>query len=393
MHLRHESELGNAHVRVELDGSGILEGTVQFGGLEKVQEKEKVKKKIRSGTSSFEDQAAVGEGAGDQYFQRRHPQRKRRVLLAGLAKGVISVVLIVWLVSTVDLSNLMQRLLGVPYGTLFLAGFLEVVAVGIAAWRWKFVLGALELSTGYGAVFRLFYIGQFINQVLPANIGGDIFRTWSVFREGSGILRALMAVALDRLVALVGLALLVVPGLYFLTGITDDVTPFWILFAFVLGVVAGVVLFLVFGVLTLPRRLLTISGLGGLMAWINEASIFARAVLMKWRTAIPVITLAVAVHGLAVISILVLAEGLGIPLTAGAAFALIPPVILASVIPISYAGWGVREGAMVVFLDYAGMAPEAAISLSLLFGGVNLLVSLPAAIFWLGASELRAHDS
>lgn len=358
-----------------------------------MQEKEDVQKKITSGTSSWEDQAAAGEDSGGHNLRRRHPRRQRRLLLAGLAKAAISVVLVVWLLSTVDLSNLMQRLLGVSYGTLALAGCLEVVAVGIAAWRWKIVLGALDLPTGYGAVFRLFYIGQFINQVLPANIGGDIFRTWSVFREGTKILRALMAVALDRLVALVGLALLVVPGLYFLTGVTDDATPFWILFALVLGVAAGVVLFLALGVLTLPGRLLAVFGLGGLMAWITEASILARAVLMKWRTAIPVIALAVAVHGLAVISILVLAEGLGIPLAAGAAFALIPPVILASVIPISYAGWGVREGAMVVFLGYAGMAPEAAIGLSLLFGGVNFLVSLPAAIFWLGASELRAHNN
>lgn len=355
-----------------------------------------MQKEIRSGTFSSHDQElaepADGEGLGDLNFPRRHPRRKRRALLLGLAKAAISVALVVWIVSTVDTGALKQRLLAVSYGTLFLAGVIELVALGIAGWRWKLVLGALDLATAYGTAFRLYYIGQFINQVLPANIGGDVYRTWRVFRDGSRLLRALMAVALDRLVALIGLAVLAALGFYLLSGIADDATPLWILFALVLGVAAGVVLFLAFGVLTLPRRLLAIPGLGRLMSWIAEASIFARAVLLKPGTAIPVIVLAVGVHGLAVIAILVLAEGLGIPLSAGAAFALIPPVILISVIPVSYAGWGVREGAMVVFLGYAGIAPEAAISLSLLFGGVNLLASLPAALLWLMSPGPRADN-
>ena len=362
-----------------------------------MQGKKEAQKEVRPGTFSSHDQElaepAGGEGLGDLFFQRRHPQRKCRALLLGLAKAAISVALVAWIVSTVDTGALKQRLLTVPYGTLFLAGLIELVAIAIAGWRWKLVLGALDLATGYGAAFRLYYIGQFINQVLPANVGGDIYRTWRVFRDGSRLLRALIAVALDRLVALIGLALLAALGLYFLFGATGDATPLWIISALVLGVAAGVILFLAFGVLTLPRLLLAIPGLGRLMAWIAEASIFARAVLLKPGTAIPVIALAVSVHGLGVISILVLAEGLGIPLSAGAAFALVPPVILASVIPVSYAGWGVREGAMVVFLGYAGVAPEAAISLSLLFGGVNLLVSLPAALFWLMSPGPRADNS
>lgn len=369
---------------------------MQSGGLEKLQGKKEAQKEVRPGTFSSRDQelAEPAEGGGPgNLFSQRHPQRKYRALLLGLAKAAISAALVAWIVSTVDTDSLTRRLLTVPYETLFLAGLLELVALGIAVWRWKFVLGALGLATGYGVAFRLFYIGQFINQVLPANIGGDVYRTWRVFRDGSRLFRALMSVALDRLVALIGLALLAALGLYFLPGITDDAMPLGIISALVLGVAAGVVLFLAFGVLTLPRRLLAIPGLGRLMAWITEASLIARAVLLKPGTAISVIALAVGVHGFAVISILVLAEGLGIPLSAEAAFALVPPVILASVIPVSYAGWGVREGAMVVFLGYAGIAPEAAISLSLLFGGVNLLVSLPAALFWLMSPGPRADNS
>lgn len=362
-----------------------------------MQEKNEKQKEILPDTLSSFDQElaepASGESQGKLTLQRRHPRRKYKVLLLGLAKVAISVTLVAWIISTVDTGVLKQRLIAVSYGTLFLAVLLELVAIAIASWRWKLLLGALDLATGYGTVFRLLYIGQFINQVLPANLGGDAYRTWRVFRGGSRLLRALMAVALDRLVALIGLALLAVPSLYILSGITKDATPMWIIFALVLGVAAGVVIFLVFGVFTLPRLLLAIPGSGLLMAWISEASNFARTVLLKPGTAIPVIVLAVSVHGLAIAAILVLAEGMDIPLSAGAAFALLPPVILASAIPVSYAGWGIREGAMVVFLGYAGIAPEAAISLSLLFGGVSLLASLPAVLFFLASSGPRAGNS
>ena len=62
---------------------------------------------------------------------------------------------------------------------------------------------------------------------------------------------------------------------------------------------------------------------------------------------------------------------------------LVPPVILVSVLPISMAGWGVREGAMITALGFAGVGSTDALVLSIAFGLVILTLSLPGGVLWL----------
>jgi hypothetical protein len=62
---------------------------------------------------------------------------------------------------------------------------------------------------------------------------------------------------------------------------------------------------------------------------------------------------------------------------------IVPFVTLASAIPISIAGWGVREGIMVVSLGYLGVVPEQALVLSILYGVLMLVSSIPGLIIWL----------
>jgi len=57
--------------------------------------------------------------------------------------------------------------------------------------------------------------------------------------------------------------------------------------------------------------------------------------------------------------------------------------LLILTIPISIGGWGVREGAMVTAFALVGVPGEGALVLSLLFGVIGLVVSLPGGIVWL----------
>ena len=61
---------------------------------------------------------------------------------------------------------------------------------------------------------------------------------------------------------------------------------------------------------------------------------------------------------------------------------LVPPVILVTVVPISIAGWGVREGAMVVAFGFIGVPASAAFAVSVLFGLTLAAASLPGSLIW-----------
>ena len=61
---------------------------------------------------------------------------------------------------------------------------------------------------------------------------------------------------------------------------------------------------------------------------------------------------------------------------------LVPPVILVTVVPISIAGWGVREGAMVVAFGFIDVPASAAFAVSVLFGLTLAAASLPGSLIW-----------
>ena len=62
---------------------------------------------------------------------------------------------------------------------------------------------------------------------------------------------------------------------------------------------------------------------------------------------------------------------------------LVPLALLFSVLPLSVAGWGVREGAIVALFSAIGAAKAAALAMSLLYGVILILVSLPGLLVYL----------
>ena len=62
---------------------------------------------------------------------------------------------------------------------------------------------------------------------------------------------------------------------------------------------------------------------------------------------------------------------------------LIPPIALITMLPISIAGWGVREATMMVAFGYAGLAQTDGTVVSILFGAVYFIVGGLGGLVWL----------
>jgi hypothetical protein len=65
-----------------------------------------------------------------------------------------------------------------------------------------------------------------------------------------------------------------------------------------------------------------------------------------------------------------------------------PPVLLIATIPVSIAGWGVRESSMIAAFAYARLAESDGLTLSVLFGAVSFAVGIVGGIVWI-SSGLR----
>ncbi|HEY6831165.1 MAG TPA: lysylphosphatidylglycerol synthase domain-containing protein, partial [Pseudolabrys sp.] len=98
----------------------------------------------------------------------------------------------------------------------------------------------------------------------------------------------------------------------------------------------------------------------------------------------------VAIHLLTVTAAWCCMKAVSAPVGFAAVLFLLPPVLLIATIPISIAGWGVRESSMVVAFSYAGLAQSDGLTLSILFGVVSLALGVIGGGVWI-ASGLKVR--
>jgi hypothetical protein len=96
-----------------------------------------------------------------------------------------------------------------------------------------------------------------------------------------------------------------------------------------------------------------------------------------------VVALSIAIHLLTVVVAWGAAKAMAVPFDLVQALLLIPPVILIASIPISIAGWGVRESAMMTAFAYAGLAQTDGLIVSVLYGAAMFLTGVVGGIVWI----------
>jgi len=301
----------------------------------------------------------------------------RRGLSVGL-KIAVTIGLVVLLLARIELGAVADRLqaLSVYWAAAALA--VMFVQLGFAAWRWALIAETLRAPLDAGAIIRLSAIGQFFNQTLPSAIGGDAVRAWMAGRHRPPMARAVSAVVVDRVVALMILLLLIAVTLpLFFWRIADGAARLGVLLVAAAGVFGSIVLWR-FGD-SLARRLRQkrwASFIGGLLQDL-------RAALFLGRSSVCVVALSFAVHVMVVGVVYLSASGLGLAIGPLDCLILVPPIVLLTMLPISLAGWGVREGAMVVGFGFVGVLAADAFALSVAFGLLNAATGLPGGLLWL----------
>ncbi len=110
---------------------------------------------------------------------------KRFVMIA--AKLAVTGGLVWYLVREVDLDESGEHLAGFDAGLGIVALLVVALLFLIAALRWHIYAQALNISLNVGTAFRLYLIGQFFGQILPAGVGGDIIEALRARANADGV--------------------------------------------------------------------------------------------------------------------------------------------------------------------------------------------------------------
>ncbi len=311
----------------------------------------------------------------------------RRILLS-TAKILISAALLYFALRKVNLSDLVSRINIASLGWIGMAiavTFLQIF-VGVLRWREIGAECGAPLATTQAMRFNL--IGTFFNQTLPSSIGGDAVRLWLVARGGAGWRAATYSIFVDRAIGLIALAIIIVASLPWSYRLITDPNGRSALLLVDFAALAGGVGFLVLGRLPWPW----------LKRWwgthhLHACSVIANRVIFSRKRGPKIAVLSLLVHVLAVVIAWCVVQSIAAPVMFSQIFQLVPPVMLITMLPISIAGWGVREATMGLAFGYAGLMTNEGVNVSLLFGAVSFVVGAFGGLVWIFSAEKAAQGS
>lgn len=256
---------------------------------------------------------------------------------------------------------------------LALALALSVPQVVLSAWRWRLTAQRLGAGLDLGRAVREYYLSTFLNQVLPGGIMGDAARAW---RHGldaaarTGTAAAWQAVLIERASGQAALLLVVLATLA--ASPAARALPGRLLAAPEGGpsLIALGALAIVASALLARRGRDCLRGL----AHAAGQALLAREVFARQLLASLIIVASYVGIYLCCMRMI----GIGTPLAEAAP--LVPWVLLAMAVPLSVAGWGIREGAAALVWHAAGLDAVNGVAISVSYGLVVLLSSLPGAL-------------
>jgi glycosyltransferase 2 family protein len=256
----------------------------------------------------------------------------------------------------------------------------------VLAVRWREIVASCGFALSTGEAMKFTTISIFFSQVTPATIGGDAVKIWLLARGGAGWSLATYSVLIDRYVGVLALAIMVTVCLPWSLGLIVDPVGQTALALIGFGSVAGLLAFMAIGA-SRPKwtdRWWVVRHLAQLAVKLYE-------LMFRSGTGLRVMALSLLSHILTATIAWCAARAAFAPFDYVQALLLIPPVILISTVPLSIAGWGVRESALVLAFGYAGLPENDALLVSILFGIAMLAFGVIGGAVWL-ASGVRLRS-
>ena len=250
----------------------------------------------------------------------------------------------------------------------------------VGSMRWRLVLNALSetgiMLLNHAKALKIYYISMFFTCCLPGTVGGDVVRVWLAKSEGIPLNTAIHSVIIDRIIALVALGVMIILALPMLASLAGF-NPWVIFMAIAVLSIVGI-LFLI-NLERIISRYKHIRVIGWLLYFLDSL----RLILRQRVASIKSFLIAILTHTFYCIGAYFLAQSFHINMSLIQCIILMPPVLLATTIPISIGGWGIREAGTIFMFGFIGISQAQALMLSIQLGIVIIIVSLPASILWL----------
>lgn len=309
---------------------------------------------------------------------------KKTILI--IAKIGVMIMVMAWLISQADMMQLTNILSAIDLFWLFVAAGMHLFAIIVGSIRWWLLFRNTEYCR-YRQIVPSYAIGLFFNHVLPTGLGGDAVRIMHLTKQGFGAKGLVSSVLLDRgigfiVIIIMGATMLLLASPFDLDA-KDKMLLTGLLIAISMG---GIIVFSPLIKTFLERIRPKVEHIGIARVLLDILSIcyaYRKAKHLIFAASL----MSLLMQTLVIFTYFLLGVSIGIELNLISYFAIVPMVFLATSVPISPGGLGVREGTMVALLTLVAVDTQQALSLSLLYLLVLWGTTLPGGLMLLKTSR------
>ena len=285
---------------------------------------------------------------------------------------LVGLALFALVLTQIDIGGAARALRHADWADVALALLLGIPFLLAKSERWRITLAWVGSPLSRGRAAQLFAVGLLAGLATPGQVG-EFSKAYGVQRDGGSLAGGIAASAGDRSLDLVMLAGL--SGWFALTASTDS--------SALASLPALVAVMAVLGVIAAVSWAGASTGLGHLdraRRWgIQSVGIWSK------RAVAAVAALTVAAYVLYAVRVYLLLVGLGGSAPAAPFIASMAVVSLVALLPISIAGIGSRDAAVIAIFAHFGMAAETAVAFSLLVLSLYVFNALLGLVGWMTA--------
>lgn len=295
-----------------------------------------------------------------------------------ILKVIVSVLFVFLVLRQVDLSTVTAGPRNINWGFAIVALGVFWLAQMVSSLRYVYIANVLGGRLSLSMSAKAHFVGLWFNQVLPTSLGGDIIKV-AVLRPTVGLGVALRSAILDRFSGLfiLMLAIIITLPLYSKIFPPEQGALYFGLKGLSIAFVMATLL-LAWAATRIRARVSHTQLASKFLRLISDIWLFRKGQSLwrqLWTSTI------VHLNGIAVYGLLGMALGFEVnPLT----FVLIVPLVyLVALLPISFAGWGVREAGAIWLFGLVGIPKENSLLLSVAYGSMLILAGLPGLVLFL----------
>jgi len=272
----------------------------------------------------------------------------------------------------------------------FILAFLVFISgIVFMAWRLKIVLAVQGYAFTVKNLFSLTLIGYFFTNFMPTSVGGDLVKGYYISKKTKTKLGSYTAIFVDRIIGMLSLVLLASLALAIMRGDVEDKFIFWGIIALLLFSIISVLLLsnekLLKKIVSCLRltHLLRVLKLDSLVKKTYDTmNVYAGHKEKLLQT----VTLSLIAQFIGFSSIFILSKSLAVDIPFGKILLVVPVAFTLCMLPVTMNGLGLREWTFVLFFR-STIGNAAALSLSLLYLAMFLLISLIGGIIYLFRRE------